>query len=81
MMDGIVELAERIFDLPVRVGTPQGVKGLVDVVNSPLYATGAGIVCFGAKNRFSGKEGRFKENRNLFGRFFGRIQKWTREYF
>jgi cell division protein FtsA len=81
MMEGIVELAEQVFDLPVRVGTPRGVKGLVDVVNSPLYATGAGIVCFGAKNRFSGKEGRFRENRNLFGRLFGRIRDWTKEYF
>jgi cell division protein FtsA len=51
LLDGIVELAEKILDLPVRRGTPSGVGGLVDVVRSPAYATGVGLVKHGARQQ------------------------------
>ena len=41
------ELAEEVLDLPVRRGVPRGVGGLVDVVRSPTYATGVGLVLYG----------------------------------
>jgi cell division protein FtsA len=44
---GLVELAEEIFHMPVRVGIPQYVKGLQDVVRNPVYATGVGLLLFG----------------------------------
>lgn len=44
MLRGIRELAEQVFDLPVRVGTPLGVEGLVEVVNHPRFATGVGLL-------------------------------------
>jgi cell division protein FtsA len=44
---GLVELAEEIFHMPVRVGIPQYVKGLQDVVKNPIYATGVGLLLFG----------------------------------
>ncbi|HEY0722344.1 MAG TPA: cell division protein FtsA [Gammaproteobacteria bacterium] len=50
-MEGVVELAEEIFHMPVRIGVPQGVSGLVDVVRNPIYSTGVGLLLFGAKNR------------------------------
>jgi cell division protein FtsA len=40
LLEGMPELAEQIFNLPVRRGTPIGIGGLVDLVNSPMYATG-----------------------------------------
>lgn len=49
MMEGMVELAERVLKLPVRRGTPMGVGGLSDVVRSPRYATGVGLVLYGAE--------------------------------
>ena len=49
-LDGIVELAEQVFNLPVRVGCPSGITGLVDVVNSPMFATGVGLVCYGSRH-------------------------------
>jgi len=49
-MDGLVELAEEIFHIPVRLGIPQYVSGLVDVVRNPIYATGVGLLLFGQKN-------------------------------
>ena len=48
-VEGICELAEQLFDMPVRLGYPIGISGLVDVVNSPVYATGVGLVLWGAE--------------------------------
>ncbi|MEE9425963.1 MAG: cell division protein FtsA [Methylococcales bacterium] len=48
---GLVDLAEEIFHMPVRIGIPQFVSGLVDVVRNPIYATGVGMVIYGDKNR------------------------------
>ncbi|NIP73402.1 MAG: cell division protein FtsA [Gammaproteobacteria bacterium] len=46
-MEGLVDLAEEVFHIPVRVGTPQYVTGLADVVRNPIYATGVGLLLFG----------------------------------
>ncbi len=53
-MEGAVELAEEIFHMPVRLGIPQGVAGLADVVRNPIYATGVGLLLFGHNNRGGG---------------------------
>jgi cell division protein FtsA len=50
-MEGVIELAEEIFHAPVRLGVPQYVTGLVDVVRNPIYATGVGLLLFGHKHR------------------------------
>lgn len=50
ILEGMPELAEQIFNLPVRRGLPQRIGGLTDVVNSPVYATGVGLVVYGSKN-------------------------------
>ena len=52
-MEGVVDLAEEIFHMPVRLGSPQYVAGLVDVVRNPIYATGVGLLLFGQQNRGS----------------------------
>lgn len=49
-MEGVVELAEEIFHMPVRVGVPQYVSGLADVVRNPIYSTGVGLLLFGRKH-------------------------------
>ena len=46
-MEGLVELAEEILHMPVRIGHPHSVSGLVDVVRNPVYATGVGLLQFG----------------------------------
>jgi cell division protein FtsA len=48
-MEGVVELAEEIFHMPVRVGVPQLVRGLSDVVKNPIYSTGVGLLLFGRR--------------------------------
>jgi cell division protein FtsA len=49
-MEGVVELAEEIFHMPVRIGVPQFVIGLSDVVRNPIYSTGVGLLLFGRKH-------------------------------
>ncbi len=53
-MEGVVELAEEIFHMPVRVGVPHYVSGLADVVRNPIYATGVGLLLFGRRQSLSG---------------------------
>ncbi|HFD79469.1 MAG TPA: cell division protein FtsA [Gammaproteobacteria bacterium] len=50
-IEGLVDLAEEVFHMPVRLGVPQNVVGLVDVVRNPIYATGVGLLLFGNQNR------------------------------
>ncbi len=50
-MEGLIELAEEVFHMPVRLGVPQYVTGLVDVVRNPIYATGVGLLLFGQQNQ------------------------------
>ncbi len=50
-MEGLIELAEEVFHMPVRLGIPQYVTGLADVVRNPIYATGVGLLLFGSNNR------------------------------
>jgi len=53
-MEGVVELAEEIFHMPVRIGMPQHVSGLADVVKNPIYSTGVGLLLFGRKQMQEG---------------------------
>ncbi|TCK17321.1 cell division protein FtsA [Thiogranum longum] len=50
-IEGLVDLAEEVFHMPVRLGVPQSITGLVDVVRNPIYATGVGLLLFGHQNR------------------------------
>jgi cell division protein FtsA len=50
-IQGAQELAERIFQLPVRVGKPYNVTGMSDIIHNPIYATGVGLLVYGHKQR------------------------------
>ena len=47
LMHGISELSERLFEMPRKLGTPQGLKGMSGIVSSPIYSTGIGLVVHG----------------------------------
>jgi cell division protein FtsA len=51
MMRGVAELAEQVFDVPVRRGTPTGLGGLGDVIQSPTYTAAVGLALAGAVGR------------------------------
>ncbi|MFQ6671821.1 MAG: cell division protein FtsA [Candidatus Tectimicrobiota bacterium] len=76
IMEGMVEVAERVFELPVRRGLPIGIGGLVDIVNSPMYATSVGLVLFGMRQAESNGSGLLGD-RNLFNKIFQRMKSWV----
>lgn len=53
-MEGAIELAEEIFHMPVRLGSPQDVKGLTDVVQNPIYSTAMGLLLYGMQKQARG---------------------------
>lgn len=82
ILEGMVELAEQIFNLPVRRGVPQNIGGLVDVVNSPVYATGVGLVIYGSRHlenvtHFPSTQ----SDDNLFRKVSRRMKEWFGEFF
>lgn len=77
-MEGVVDLAEEIFNMPVRLGVPQYVSGLADVVRNPIHATGVGLLLFGQANRESGRE--FFGERGIGG-LWQRMMDWFRGNF
>ena len=79
ILEGVPELAEQIFNLPVRRGTPIGIGGLVDLVASPMYATGVGLVLYGSRNK---GQSRFKVGEgNIFSKVTHRMREWIGEFF
>jgi cell division protein FtsA len=79
IMDGITQLAEHVFNMPVRRGCPTGVGGLIDVVNSPMYATGVGLVIYGSKTLSKDALKRFETN--IFSKTISNMKKWFLEFF
>jgi len=79
ILPGMPELGEQIFNLPVRRGLPQGIGGLADVVNSPIYATGVGLVKYGSRNLQSRNFSIGQEN--VFDRVVRRMKEWFGEFF
>ena len=79
LLPGMIEMAEEIFNMPVRMGIPSHVGGLIDVVSSPAYATGVGLVLYGIghqdKNQFRIRE------RNAFIKAKNRVTEWFSEFF
>ena len=80
LLEGIVELSENIFDLPVRRGLPTKVGGLIDVVNSPAYATGVGLVIYGSKNDRGVSRFKMRDD-HIFGKVKHRMMEWFKEFF
>ncbi len=79
ILPGMPELAEQIFNLPVRRGVPQGIGGLIDVVNSPIYATGVGLVIYGSKNQEINNFSIGQEK--VFDKVMRRMKEWFGEFF
>jgi cell division protein FtsA len=74
-LDGLRDLAEEIFETPVRIGAPTHVGGLQDVVRSPMYATGVGLALFGAGRSRPATRFRIRDE-GIFGRVKQRMRDW-----
>ncbi len=73
-LEGIVELAEEVFQVPVRRGIPIGIEGLSEIVKNPVHTTGAGLLLFAVKQQ-QGRLRQFAEQ-GLFSRFYHRMRNW-----
>jgi cell division protein FtsA len=80
ILEGVPELAEQIFDMPVRRGIPRGVGGLSDVISNPMYATGVGLCVYGAAHR-TRRKFRKVTDRNIFDKVVARMKEWFGEIF
>ena len=77
LLKGTSEVAEAVFNVPVRTGVPLGITGLVDVVNNAMYATGVGLVVYGAKNQ-SKKDFRIRDDK-IFNRIVNQMKGWFKD--
>jgi cell division protein FtsA len=73
-MEGAIELAEEVFHMPVRLGLPRHVSGLVDVVRNPIHATGVGLLLFGHQHRHE-RTSEFSSTGGLRG-VVSRMKNW-----
>jgi cell division protein FtsA len=77
MLEGMAEIAEQIFDLPIRRGSPAGLGGLADHVNNPAFATAVGLVMYAHRTRQNGPAR--TAGAGAFGRVAGRLRSLFRE--
>lgn len=74
-MEGVVELAEEIFHMPVSIGKPKGITGLSDIVRNPIYSTAVGLLMYAAEQQMDSLSMRTFENRKGV---VNRVKNWFR---
>jgi len=74
LLPGIAEISDQVFQLPTRIGYPQRISGLVDVVNGPMFATAVGLVLYGMEHQPQQKF-RIRDG-NIFNRVTLRMKSW-----
>ncbi len=79
ILEGMPEIAEQIFDLPIRRGAPTGIGGLADHVGSPAFATAVGLVLYGQRHQIV--DAVRSTGVGAFGRVAGRLKGLFREFF
>ncbi len=78
-IEGALPLAERVFQMPVRLGVPQHVKGLDDVIHNPIYATGVGLLMYGQQRQLQSHSTGFM--RPGVKGLWSRMQNWFQGQF
>jgi cell division protein FtsA len=79
LLEGMPEVAEQVLEMPVKRGIPSGIGGLRDVVSSPKFATGVGLVKFGARN-FARAKFPIRDT-NVYDKIRGTMKNWIRDLF
>jgi cell division protein FtsA len=74
-MEGVVELAEEIFHMPVSLGYPRHVTGLKEIVRNPIYSTGVGLLLYGKQR----EEEAWARGRGRSSGILGRLKHWVAE--
>ncbi|QIK38375.1 cell division protein FtsA [Caldichromatium japonicum] len=73
-MEGLIDLAERVFQMPVRLGAPMRVLGPADVVGNPIYSTGVGLLMYARQHRFA-QRAEVGDHHGLKG-LWSRLRQW-----
>ena len=83
LLPGTIEVAEQVFDMPVRQGLPRGTGGLVEPVSSPQHAAAMGLALYGARHVADEPRRRIPLNipASGIGRVGGRVRAWFSEMF
>ncbi len=79
-LEGTVELAEQIFELPVKIGYPTGLGGLMQSANNPTHATGVGLVLFGLDQEGTTDPLR-GDDTTIFKKIGRRMKEWFEDFF
>lgn len=79
-MEGVVELAEEIFHVPVRTGAPYNITGLTDIVKNPIHSTGVGLLLSGLK-QFQERDGMEPKVEHQQVHLMGKVKRWFKTNF
>ena len=80
MLEGMPELAEIVFEMPVKRGFPAGMGGMRDIVNSPKFATGVGLLRYAA-NKIAAKNHRAQSGEGVGRRVREAMSGWIKDLF
>ena len=80
LLDGMIDIAERVFGIPARIGYPKDVKGISHIIKQPMYATALGLVLYGARERKKKRKFRIRDS-NIFFKIVNTMKKWFSEVF
>jgi len=81
LLDGMAELAEEIFDMPIKIGIPTGFGGLVQAVKTPIFATGVGLVLYGKSFREHSFTMYYDDDTHLYTSILSRMKRWVENFF
>jgi cell division protein FtsA len=78
-LNGVLDLAEKVFQMPVRIGAPDNISGMTDVLHNPVYATGVGLLLagYGAQQEIRSDVILSSEPKKLWGR----MREWFQKHF
>jgi len=80
-LPGAIELAEQVFDMPVKIGIPTGLSGLISSASHPMFATGVGLVIYGVKHEDQNPELFNGDDSKVFEKILARMKRWFGEFF
>lgn len=76
MLPGIIDLAESIFDMPVKLGVPNTVNSVTAEVNKPNHATGVGLILYGYQHKAEAEGLASPNETHLFDKIADRMKRW-----
>lgn len=76
-IEGAVELAESIFHMPVRLGSPVGIKGMGDIIRNPVYSTAVGLLMYGLQQHKNGLAHTLEPSDGVFDK----VKQWFKSNF